>query len=158
MDFWPCNSTGLRWSEITKKGRRAMQKHAFTLSGDGATAVTDTGKQAATGKIEQVRWIPDTQDTGPGPSASTITLFVLSNGMTDTGRAVIVYNEGSLVLGNDVIRAPRIPDYHTNAVTPTDTGTKRDGAKVCTAGDLLKVKVLPADTGAYSGKFYVYVD
>jgi hypothetical protein len=119
-----------------------MRKIALSFSGNGAAAVYDTGAVPAFGAIVQARWVPAAQDTGPGPSAAVVTVWVQDSKEADTGLAQVVYTGSSKVLGNDFVDSLN------------DTG----GHYFYAAGDVIKGRVLPTDTGAYSGKLYVYMD
>ena len=130
------------------------RKHIFELDGDGSAAVSDTGGFPAFGAVQQVRWVPDSQDTGPA-NIGTLTLFSRTNAELDTGRALIVWSEGSLVLGNDVHRVPRQP-VHTAAGGVVDTGGDFSEPVYC-AGDNLVARFNPGDTGLIAGELHVWV-
>lgn len=129
-----------------------MRKHILRLDGDGSTPVSDTGQYPVWGSIDQVRWVPDAQDTGPA-NIGTLTLFMGSRPI-DTGLAQIVWSEGSLVLGNDVHRAPRQPT-HTAAGAIIDTGGDFS-EPVYGCGDALAARFMPGDTGSIAGALHVY--
>lgn len=128
-------------------------KHRLSLNGDGSAAVTDTGVMPVFGDIRQVRWVPDSQDTGPN-NIGTLTLFLHPGKPVDTGLAEIVWTEGSLVLGNNVHRVPRQP-VHTTAGAVLDTGG--DFSEPFYAeGDTLMARFNPGDTGSIAGELHVY--
>ena len=131
-----------------------LKKHILELDGDGTAAVTDTGGFPLFGPIQQVRWVPDSQDTGPA-SIGTLILFLAAGGKpVDTGLSVIVWNEGSLAMGNDVHRAPRQP-VHTVAGVAIDTG-EDNNEPFYGAGDVLMARFTPGDTGLIAGELHVY--
>ena len=129
-----------------------VHKHRLELDGDGSAAVTDTGGFPVFGAVQQVRWIPDTQDTGPA-NIGTLSLFMRSNKEQDTGLAQLVWTEGSLVLGNDVTRCPRQPT-HNSAGADLDTGGD-NYVPVYAAGDVLMTRFTPGDTGLIAGELHV---
>ena len=134
-----------------------IRKHIIRLEGDGSAVVNDSGQFPVFGSIDQVRWIPDVQDTGPA-NIGTLTLFLGAGGRpVDTGLAIIVWNEGSLVLGNDITRVPR-QFTHDVSGTPDvqDTGTPASPEPVYGCGDALYARFTPGDTGAIAGNLLVY--
>jgi len=122
-----------------------VTRHVFKFSkvSLGTTALTDTGGRKAFGTVEQLRWQPSAQDTGPGP-IGTITVWAQDEKTTDTGLAHVIFNEASVVIGNDIVRSL------------ADTGTARN-TKIILGGEVLKARILPSDTGAIDGSLYVYV-
>ena len=121
-----------------------ITRHKFNFSkvSLGTAALTDTGTRAY-GTLEQLRWAPAAQDTGPGP-IGTITVWAQPERATDTVLAHVVFNEASVVIGNDITRSL------------ADTGTARN-TKIILGGEVLKARILPVDTGAIDGSLYVYV-
>lgn len=128
-----------------------IRKTILRLDGDGSAALTDTGRFPVFGSIDQVRWVPDAQDTGPA-NIGTLSLF-LGERPLDTGRAQLVWSEGSLVLGNDVHRAPR-QLVHTAAGAIVDTGGSVEPFYGCS--DSLMARFTPGDTGLIAGGLHVY--
>jgi len=117
-----------------------MKKHVFALTIPSAAAVSDTGLYPAFGSLDQVRWVPDAQDTGPAPSSATFAVWMQRAKGEDTGISQVVFSAAA-VPGNDATWSVE------------DTG----GHKFYLAGELLKVRATAADTGAaVAGKFYVY--
>ena len=129
-----------------------IRKTILELDGDGSAAITDTGKFPVFGSIDQVRWVPDAQDTGPA-NIGTLTLFLGTNPV-DTGLSQIVWSEASLVLGNDVHRVPR-QQTHTTAGGVIDTGNDFS-EPVYGCGDTLTARFTPGDTGLIAGELHVY--
>jgi len=129
-----------------------IRKTILELDGDGSAALTDTGQFPVYGSVDQVRWVPDAQDTGPA-NVGTLTLF-LGKRPVDTGLAQIIWNEASLVLGNDVHRVPRQP-VHTAAGAQVDTGGDFS-EPVYGCGDALMARFTPGDTGLIAGELHVY--
>lgn len=130
-----------------------IRKTLLRFDGDGSAALRDTGQFPVFGSIDQVRWVPDTQDTGPANLGATLSLF-LGGRPLDTGRAVLVWSEGSLVLGNDITRVPRQP-VHTAAGAAIDTGGDFS-EPVYGCGDALMARFTPGDTGLIAGDLHVY--
>lgn len=129
-----------------------IRKTILRLDGDGSAALTDTGREPVFGSIDQVRWVPNAQDTGPA-NIGTLTLF-MGKRPVDTGLAVHVWSEGSLVLGNDITRVPRQP-VHTAAGAAIDTGGDFS-ERVYGCGDALTARFTPGDTGLIAGELHVY--
>ena len=129
-----------------------IRKTIFRLSGDGSAALTDTGREPLYGSIDQLRWVPTAQDTGPS-NIGTLALFAGKRPI-DTGLAQTIWSEASLVLGNDFTRLPRQP-AHTTAGVVIDTGNDvSEPVYIC--GDPLMARFTPGDTGAISGELHVY--
>jgi hypothetical protein len=128
-----------------------MQRHIFRLASTGGTRVGDTGRLA--GAIQQMRWHPNTTDTGQ-PSA--FTLSILPDG-TDSGPGWVFYSQAAVNLGAAFTKAPRQPMHGSDGnVDPADTGSQ-SGVEVVGANDRLRVKISPADTGVVvDGRLYVW--
>jgi len=129
-----------------------IRKTILRFDGDGSANLTDTGREPVYGSIDQVRWVPNAQDTGPA-NIGTLTLF-MGKRPIDTGLAQIVWSEGSLVLGNDVHRVPRQP-VHTVAGVQIDTGGDFS-EPVYGCGDSLMARFTAGDTGLIAGELHVY--
>lgn len=129
-----------------------IRKHILELDGDGSAAVTDTGQFPVFGSIDQVRWVPDAQDTGAS-NVGTLTLFLGARPL-DTGLAQIVWSEGSLVLGNNLTRVPR-QSVHDAAGSVIDTGGDFS-EPFYGCGETLTARFTPGDTGAIAGQLHVY--
>ncbi len=132
-----------------------MRKHILSLDGDGSAAVTDTGGFPAYGSVQQVRWVPDTQDSGPA-NIGTLTLFMQHQKEADTGLAEIIWTEGSLVLGNNIHRAPRQP-VHLVSGTVIDTGNAGSEPLYAAGADVFKARFTPGDTGLIAGELHIYM-
>jgi hypothetical protein len=132
-----------------------IRKTILRFDGDGSAALTDTGREPVFGSIDQVRWIPTAQDTGPA-NIGTLTLF-LGKRPIDTGLAQIVWSEGSLVLGNDITRVPRQFTHDVSgAEDARDTGTPALPTPVYGCGDSLTARFTAGDTGLIAGELQVY--
>lgn len=127
-----------------------MRRHTLNLSASGGAAGGDTGPSFH-GEVSQVRWIPDTDDTG---QSGTLSLSLLMEKEGDTGLGFVVYSEASLNLGTDVLRYPRQPVvFSTGAGNSGDTGY----VPVIAAGERLRGKVTPGDTGmVIAGRLIVW--
>lgn len=127
----------------------------FRFDGDGSATLTDTGAFPVYGSIDQVRWVPDSQDTGAS-NLGTLSLF-LCDKPVDTGLAQLVWSEGSLVLGNDLTRVPRQFTHDVSgAADVADTGTPASPEPVYGCGETLMARFTPGDTGAVAGELRVY--
>jgi hypothetical protein len=128
-----------------------IRKTILRLDGDGSAALTDTGQFPVYGSIDQVRWVPNAQDTGPA-NIGTLSLF-LGHRPVDTGLDVLVWSQTGLVLGNDITRVPRQP-VHTAAGAAIDTGGDFS-EPVYGYGDALTARFTPGDTGLIAGELHV---
>lgn len=122
-------------------------------AGDGTT-VGDTGGPVF-GSIDQLRWIPDSYDTGPG-AIVTMQLILMPKFSSDTGVGHVIFSQGSLVSNSNIHRAPR-QSIHTTAGVVLDTGGD-DSEPFYGAGDTVRAKLIPAtdDTGAINGELHVW--
>lgn len=131
-----------------------IRKTKLVFSGDGSANLTDTGQFPVFGSIDQIRWIPTTQDTGAS-NIGTLSLF-LGAKPVDTGLAQLVWSEGSLVLGNDITRVPRQTTHDASgAADVADTGTPASPTPVYGCGETLTARFTAGDTGAIAGALEV---
>ena len=115
---------------------------------NGGNVKGDTG--ILYGRLEQFRWYPTALDTG---TTGTLALAVLPGapGAADTGPGFTAFEVGSLNFGAGFTRAPRQKIYFSDGTL--DTGA----AYVVGAGDRLRAKVTPGDTGmVIDGALYVW--
>lgn len=115
---------------------------------NGGNKKGDTG--ILYGRVEQFRWYPTDLDTG---TTGTIALAVLPStpGNADTGPGFTVFEAASLNLGAGLTRSPRRHVYFEDGTL--DTGP----AYVVGAGDRLRAKITPGDTGmVIDGALYVW--
>jgi hypothetical protein len=105
------------------------------------------------GEIKQLRWY-HVADTG---QLATIELAVLPD-QNDTGIGWQIYNRASANVATPFVVAPRQSTHDlSGAPDHTDTGTPAAPAPIVLAGDRLRVKVTPADTGVViDGKLYIW--
>lgn len=132
-----------------------IRKTILRFDGDGSATLTDTGAFPVYGSIDQVRWVPDAQDTGAS-NLGTLSLF-LGAKPVDTGLAHLVWSEDALVLGNDLTRVPRQFTHDVSgAIDVADTGTPVSPSPVYGCGDALMARFTPGDTGLIAGELQVY--
>lgn len=119
-----------------------MQRQVFEVS-------TDTGRwkhvgQPISGGLVQVRWVPDTADTG-----ADLKLTMLPR-TQDTGDGWAFYNDNDC-LGTQFTKVPGQAIHHSDGL---DTGAD-DNAAIAFAGDRLQVEVTPGGT-AVAGRLYTW--
>lgn len=122
-------------------------RYVFNISTDtGVSALQkgDTG-QAIFGEIRQLRWNPDSVDTG-----GDLYVAVLPK-MGDSGDGFAVYNNNDCLGANFT----HFPTQQTHHLDGFDTGSTTEDYFVA-AGDRLRIKVLPGQ-GECRGRLYVYV-
>lgn len=126
-----------------------INRHVFPFTITGGTAKGDTGWLY--GAIQQLRWYPDTVDTG---QPSTLSLAVVPGSVRDTGTGWNIFSQSNQ-MGVGFTKAPR-QTSHDASGDPYDTGGDFHEPIVFTQ-DKLRMKLTPADTGiAFSGKLYVW--
>ena len=126
-----------------------IRRNSFriTVATPGAT-VTDTGP--FNGIVRQMRWAPDSPDTG---QPATIQLTALPKA-SDTGHGYLFYSSAGVNLGAGLTAQ--------NAKIASGTGADTGAAFVFAAvgaNERLQVKVVPADTGVNRiGNLYVWCE
>ena len=130
----------------------AYHRKRLHASITGGVASGDTG--ILDGAVQQMRWYPDTVDTG---QVGTIVLSVLPEA-SDSGSGWDVFSQASLNLGVGRTWAIRQPQHGSDGLPdPADTGAAF-GVPIVGAFDKLRMKVTPADTGnVIAGDLYVWV-
>ena len=104
----------------------------------------DTGF-ALNGEVKQIRCV-HAADTG---ALGTLVLTLVPD--SDTGMGFEFFNSGAIGLGTQFTRHPRMHVYFEDNIR--DTGP----AEAVGAGDRLRIKVRPTDTGCYiDGDLYVW--
>lgn len=123
-----------------------MNRHIFSVSTDTGTW-GDTGP-GFFGAIQQMRWNPDSMDTG----ADLVVMVLPKEG--DTGDGWVVYNDNDC-LGTNFVKALRQPQHGSDgAADPADTGAAF-GVPIVGAGDRIRVKVIPGGAGG-TGRLYIW--
>jgi hypothetical protein len=116
------------------------QRTNFPLTVIGGTGSGDSG--LLVGELSQLRWTPDTPDTGQAGSLA----IVLVPG-EDTGSGWTVFEESVANFGAGFSRVPRQPQHRPDGSPDlTDTGNPTL-APVVGGLDKLRVRLEPADTG-----------
>lgn len=132
-----------------------MQRLQFRdISVSGGVAHTDTGPPIH-GAVLQMRW-HHPADTG---QVATIELSALPD-TNDTGIGWAIYSSVAANMATQFTKAPRQPthDLAGDIDLSGDTGTPASPVPYVLAGERLKLKVTPADTGVVlsGGRLYVW--
>lgn len=128
-----------------------IQRQLFNLATSVGVARGDTGPSMQ-GAIMQLRWYPDAADTGQD---ATLQVGIMSIA-GDTGPGWLFYN-ASHNLGAQFTKAPMQPQHGADgAADPSDTGAAF-GIPIVAAGDRLRAKIIPADTGVIvAGRLWIW--
>ena len=129
-----------------------MNRSYFPVTVSGGTAYA-ANTPPIFGEVKQFRW-HHAADTG---QIATIELTVLPD-QSDTGLGWQIYNRASGNVATPFVIAPRQPTHDVNGdIDQTDTGTPAEPEPVTLAGDRIRIKVTPADTGVViDGKGYLW--
>ena len=124
-----------------------MNRSYFPVSVTGGTAYVQNSA-SIDGQIKQLRW-HHAADTG---QVASIELSVLPD-ENDTGIGWQAYSRASANVATQFVVALRQPEHGSDGVA--DTGVA--GVPIALAGDRLRVKVVPADTGVVvDAKLYIW--
>lgn len=119
-----------------------ITRQRFRLSTSGGVTVSDSGNLA--GSLEQIRWSPDTNDTG---QVAALEIALLPD-TDDTGLGWNVHRQAAINLGVGF----------TEGILSSDTGSLSVVA-IVGANDRLRVRAVPADTGVVlAGTLYAWSD
>jgi hypothetical protein len=131
-----------------------MVRHQFrNITVSGGVAHTDTGPPI-NGAILQMRWWHPA-DTG---QVASIQLSALPD-TADTGIGWLIYSSVAANLGTQFTKTPRQPTHDLAGDMDGDTGTPTAPSPWVFAGDRLKLKVTPSDTGVVlsGGRLYIWI-
>jgi hypothetical protein len=127
-----------------------ITRQRFDVNVSGGVTFQDTGPHMM-GEIQQLRWWHST-DTG---QVATLQVSVLPDTL-DTGVGWLIYDAAAANLATQFVRATRqAVSFVTGAGNASDTGY----VPVVLAGDRLKIRVAPADTGVVltGGRLYIWI-
>ena len=122
-----------------------MSRQIYQFDAGDSGSRTDTGP-AFWGEVAQLHWNPVQADTG----ADLVLTLIPKLG--DTGDGFDVYNETDALSAN-LTRVPRQAGHDING---TDTGVDAY-FPIVAAGDHLRAKLVPGDTGSVQGTLYVWI-
>ena len=129
-----------------------MMRQRFGFSVSGGTVITDTGPTMF-GEIAQMRWYHGADTGQPGTLEVAAVLDP-----ADTGQDWVIYSAAVANFGAPFTKALRQPQHGSDgAADPADTGAQF-GVPIALAGERLRVKITPTDTGVVisNGKLYVW--
>jgi hypothetical protein len=131
-----------------------IHRQRFNVDVSGGVAFQDTGPPA-TGAIIQMRWW-HSADTGQN---ATLQISALPDA-ADTGIGWLIYSSVAANLATQFVKAPRQPTHDlAGDVDGIDTGTPAAPSPYILAGERIKIKVTPSDTGVVlsGGRLYVWM-
>jgi hypothetical protein len=129
-----------------------MPRQRLDINVSGGVAFQDTGPPIS-GALLQMRW-HHSADTG---QVATLQISAIVD-ENDTGIGWLIYSGAAANMATQFTKAPRQPTHDLAGDVDGDTGTPASPSPYVFAGERLKVKVTPADTGVVltGGRLYLW--